>query len=153
MTLIKYEKSDLLESPADVIGHGVNCLGAFGAGVALQIANKWPEVKSAYLTKYKIEGWQLGDVQIITTEDNSKKIANLATQRGYGYRHNQEVYVDYESVKKCISKLFKYCRMYNYRCAIPKIGAGLAGGNWDVIAKIIQVSLKIEPIDLTIHYI
>ena len=35
------EHSDLLEIPSGVICHQVNCIGAMGAGLALQIRKKW----------------------------------------------------------------------------------------------------------------
>ena len=39
----------LLEADADIICHQVNCQGAMGAGVAKQIADKWPNVKKEYV--------------------------------------------------------------------------------------------------------
>ena len=42
------EHSNLLEVKSGIICHQVNCIGAMGAGLALQIRNKWPNVFSEY---------------------------------------------------------------------------------------------------------
>ena len=42
------EHSNLLNIRSGVICHQVNCIGAMGAGLALQIRNKWPIVYEKY---------------------------------------------------------------------------------------------------------
>jgi O-acetyl-ADP-ribose deacetylase (regulator of RNase III) len=136
--MVKYEEGNVFDSGADVIAHGVNCLGAFGAGVARQIRDRHPEVYRAYITKHTFEGWKLGDCQIVTLEDDSRQIANLATQYGYGYRRGQKVLVNYDALRYSIRSLFKYCNVNKLSVAMPQIGAGLAGGDWEKIKTIIE---------------
>ena len=40
--------SNLLDVKSGIICHQVNCIGAMGAGIALQIKNKWPVVFNDY---------------------------------------------------------------------------------------------------------
>jgi O-acetyl-ADP-ribose deacetylase (regulator of RNase III) len=54
---------DLLDQKTDVIAHQVNCLGVMGAGVALQIKNKWPEVYEGYKNFCHDELNRLGAMQ------------------------------------------------------------------------------------------
>jgi O-acetyl-ADP-ribose deacetylase (regulator of RNase III) len=42
------EHSNLLEVKSGIICHQVNCIGAMGTGIALQIRNKWPVVFNDY---------------------------------------------------------------------------------------------------------
>lgn len=131
---IIYVKGDLTKAKESVIGHGVNIRGAMGSGVALALMTKWPEIRRVYMHIHKMVGWQLGDVQFVPCED--KIIANCATQKDYlprGVRH-----ADYEAIEEVMQKLYKYCVTGNYSLAIPKIGAGLAGGDWSIIEKIIN---------------
>lgn len=152
--MIKYEKGDVLNSKAKVIAHGVNCKGAFGAGIAGQIRTIYPEVYRAYLTKHIDEGWKIGDCQIVDLIDNTHKIANLATQYGYGYANNQKVFVNYDALRNAIALLFKYCINQNLSVAMPRIGAGLAGGNWDYIKEIIEEEASKYPnLDITVYSI
>lgn len=137
MDLLVYKIKDLLNAEEDIIGHSVNCVGAFGAGVAGQIKNKWPEVYRAYATKYLDEGWKLGDVQIVMLEKVNKMVANLATQKGYGYPKDGKVFVSYEHLGEAVARLLHYAQWKGYSVALPKIGAGLAGGNWNIIEQII----------------
>jgi O-acetyl-ADP-ribose deacetylase (regulator of RNase III) len=143
--MLKYARGDVLRAEANIIAHGVNCIGAFGAGVAGQIRQKWPEVYRAYLTKHKLgDGWHLGDWQLVQTQSN-KLIANLATQHGYGYTDGQTVFADYNAIRTCMRSLFKYAQEHKLSIAMPKIGAGLAGGDWNIISQIIGDELNGYP--------
>ena len=46
---MKVIKGDLLKAKEDIIIHQVNCQGAYGAGLAKQIANKYPKAKKEYV--------------------------------------------------------------------------------------------------------
>jgi O-acetyl-ADP-ribose deacetylase (regulator of RNase III) len=134
--MIKYVKGDLFLAPQTIIAHGCNCKGGFGSGVAKTMSQKHPEARSQYLRKFNSVGWKLGDIQYV--KSNGKVIANCATQYDYGSPKGGAVYVDYDSIKTCMEKLKKVCVENKLSVAIPKIGAGLAGGDWDIIEKIIN---------------
>ncbi len=133
--MIKYIVGDVLESNANVIAHGVNCVGGFGSGVAGQIANKYPLVRDYYLDQFENIGWKLGDVQYVPLAQD-KLFANCATQKEYYPRDKRNC--DYEAVAKVMEELNRFCRLNKFTLAIPKIGAGLAGGDWVIIETIIN---------------
>jgi O-acetyl-ADP-ribose deacetylase (regulator of RNase III) len=59
--MVNYKKGNIFESGAGIIAHGVNCKGAFGSGVAGQIAKLYPKTKSDYLYKFqyrRLETWR-----------------------------------------------------------------------------------------------
>lgn len=133
--MIIYKQGDILASDEKVIAHGVNCSGGFGSGIAKQIAGKHPTIREAYLHRFNTRGWKLGETQHIELGDGSFRIiTNCATQQRYG-RADEGPYVSYPAIRSVIRSLVK---SYPGGFAMPKIGAGLAGGNWDIIASIIE---------------
>ncbi len=133
--MIVYKQGDILVSDEKRIAHGCNCSGGFGSGFAKAVAERYPSVKMGYLYRYNTCGWRLGFVQILGVGDGSgREVANCATQQRYG-RPDEGPYVSYEAVRQVIKELV---RSWPDGFAMPKVGAGLAGGNWDIISKIIE---------------
>ena len=132
--MIVYKHGDLLESDEKVIAHGCNCSGGFGSGFAAAVAKLYPAAREAYLQRYYASGWTLGGVQHVVLDGSGVLIVNCATQQRYG-RADEGPYISYPAVRTVIRELVK---SFPGGFAIPKIGAGLAGGSWDIIAKIIE---------------
>lgn len=142
--LITYAKNGTF----DIIGHGCNCFNTMGAGIAKQIAINFPEnevidKKTEYGDKNK-----LGTVQIHMYKVRDRNwrqgfskdlaVANMYTQYEY-YSKSKKVCVDYEAIEKCLVSLIDICKENNWSTiGIPKIGAGLAGGDWNKIYSIID---------------
>jgi len=79
-------------------------------------------------------------VQPVAQKGNPLVITNCFTQDFYG---TDKRYVDYEAVAQCFAVLNKRVGMYTDKpLNIPKIGAGLAGGDWNVISAIIESEYK-----------
>lgn len=133
--MVKLIKGDLLTSNEDVIAHGVNIRGGFGSGVAGQIAKIYPNVKKAYLDKFQEDGWKLGDIQVIDV-GRDIIVINCATQHNYGY-DGRRLYADYEAIEQCLIKVKEFCIRNNMTLGIPRIGCGLAGGDWQVVEDIL----------------
>jgi len=144
-------KGDIRETPILSIAHGVNCQGAMGSGVARALFQKWPEVRTEYLKFYaeaKEEGAKpedfLGCTNKVVTD--RKYIYNMFTQLEFGPADKQ--YVDYSAILKCFDDLrYEMPRAI----AVPKIGAGLAGGDWKVIRDILVKTTQKLGIDLVIY--
>lgn len=148
--MITYIKGDLFKTDCQIIAHGCNCMGGYGAGIAKIMAMKYPKSKYEYFQKHTNEGWKLGDVQFVPS--NNKIIANCATQKSYGGGAKYgKVYADYEAIKTCMEKIYQYSKENNLTVAIPKIGAGLAGGDWNKIEAIIN-SIFIDK-EIKVYYI
>lgn len=133
--MIKYIKGDLFTADVNVIAHGTNCVGGFGSGIAGRIARDYPHVKEDYLDIYNKWGHELGWVNYVRIGP-SKYIANCNTQ--YNYLPRGVCHVDYKAIEECMYVLHLDCKKLNRTIAIPKIGAGLGGGDWDKIEKIIN---------------
>lgn len=125
----------------DVIVHGCNCFNTMGAGIAKRIKEEFPE---AYIEDRKTEYGALGKLgnisyAIVPVSNNELVVVNGYTQ--YNYKGHRPL-VNY----KALRKVFKNVKslFHGRQIAYPKIGAGLAGGNWNVIQKIINEELQGE---------
>lgn len=144
--ITKYIKGDITETELKYIAHGVNCQNAMGSGVAKALFTKWPEVKREYHSFN--EGWLptdlVGKVDWIHSDDATldKVILNCYTQLNYGYDGAR--YVNYAAIMMCFEEIAK--ELEGSIIAIPKIGCGLAGGNWTFMEQLINdtVADKIE---------
>lgn len=132
---IVYIKGDVTKASQDIIAHGVNCKGAMGSGVALALLKRWSRVREQYMVKHQNGGWRLGDIQYVPIGEG-RFVANCATQKDYLPRGPQ--HADYDAIEKVMNDLAEYCAIHGKTLAMPKIGAGLAGGDWKVIRKIID---------------
>lgn len=147
--MINYIIGDLFDTDKQVICHGVNTVGKFGAGVAGQIAKRFPEVKRAYIRKYDRDGWRLGEAQFVQTNSHDKKIiANLATQQTYGRRGK---HVDYNAVAAAFDRLGEFCSLQQCGCAMPKIGTGLGGGEWSQIESALIAAVNKWDFDIEVY--
>ena len=146
---IKYVKGDLLQAPERCILHGCNAQGVMGSGVAKLIRAKWPSAYLAYKASEQHNGMRLGVVTYAAQEDG-KVIFNGVTQEFYG--RDGKHYVDYAAIKEVIEAVNFYIEAQNcapdYRSvAMPMIGAGLGGGDWNIISKIIEEeSVSFQPV-------
>lgn len=146
---MKTIKGDLVEFAAagefNVIVHGCNCFNTMGAGVALQIADQFPEARRVdQLTisgdTNKLGGYTLASVR--GTYDDALIIVNAYTQYGTASSPG-ECAVSYDAIHKVFNSVVYNlaCMNRNMRIGIPMIGAGLAGGSWGIIRPIIEESL------------
>lgn len=164
---MKYIDGDLIslaqKGHFDVIAHGCNCFCTMGAGIAPQMA------KAFGCDKFKMEAPEYkGDINKLGTIDYEVKniilrkplslngvkifapdfggqdlvVINAYTQYHYGKNHidGKEKPVDYEAIRMCMRKINQL--FPGKKIGLPKIGAGLAGGNWEIIRRIIVEELN-----------
>jgi O-acetyl-ADP-ribose deacetylase (regulator of RNase III) len=136
--MIEYQTGDLLTASSGHIVHGCNARGVMGAGVALAIKNTWPEVYNDYRQRYQDTGLHLGQVLPVAVGQDLM-VWNAITQQNYG--NSRRRYVSYDAIAECFEKIndqIAAMPSIQQLIPIPKIGAGLAGGDWAVIATIID---------------
>ena len=129
----------------DVIVHGCNCFCAMGAGIALAIKRAFPEAYEADQKTPCGDRTKLGTCSAALCANDGKAlvVVNAYTQFHWD---GEGVLLHYEALRSCM-----WWIKTNYsgkRIGLPKIGAGLARGDWSVIRKIIDEELYGE--DVTI---
>jgi len=148
----------------DVITHGCNCFCTMGAGIAPQMArafncDKFPMEDSKYRGDIKKLGTIDYQSQLVIPVIRPIKIAgveiesadfgghplivvNSYTQYRYGRNHSDgdQAPIDYDALTLCMRKI--NALFPRKTIGLPKIGAGLAGGDWNRIKGIIESELK-----------
>lgn len=143
--MIEYIKGDLIKSDCDVIIHGCNCYVCMGAGIAKQIKNTYPEAykmdcSTVYGDKNKLGTFTHVKVPNKYFPDKDVYIVNAYTQYKYG-RKDGEIYADYKAIREVMAKIsdfFADTDAPQLKIGMPKIGAGLARGDWKIISEIIN---------------
>lgn len=145
--MIEYVKGDVLEAPAgSIIVHGCNTAGVMGSGVALAVKNKFPGAFEVYVREHYERGLDLGS-NTYYIDESGIVIVNAITQKHYG-RTGQR-YVNYEAVAQSFDDIIRFIDERRFfqeatpwdTIAFPKIGAGLGGGNWNIIQAIIDEAI------------
>lgn len=135
---IEYVNGDLFKSDCNVIGHGCNCFNSFGAGIALQMMKQHVPAWLVDQATLKGDVSKLGGLTmaIDTTSSPSRVIFNLYTQYSFS---RSKVSADYSAIRRSLTAMKKYVDRDFADCklGLPKIGAGLAMGDWETIAAII----------------
>lgn len=149
--ITKYLKDDITKTTCQAIAHGVNCQGIMGSGVAKALYTAFPIVKESYLKYYTVKkclmetNYFLGKIDHVFI--NSELIIyNCFTQDFYG--NDGKRYINYAAVVNCLQQIIQDYEdgVFEGPIAIPKIGCGLAGGNWQFMEQLINdtVSDKLE---------
>lgn len=126
----------------DVIVHGCNCFCTMSSGIAKSIREVFPEAYSIDLETVKGDRSKLGTVKAVSIKlENGKKLSVVNAYTQYEYGRNK-MNVDYEALRRCF-KIIKE-KYSGKRIGYPMIGAGLAGGDWNIISSIIEEELKGE---------
>jgi len=125
----------------DIIVHGCNCFCSMGAGIAKAIQQEFPEAFTADLQTTSGDKEKLGDFSsaTVTRFGHTITIINGYTQFAF---HGRQILADYKAITRLFAKLKK--AYPGKRFGYPKIGAGLAGGDWKEIYKIINRELHGE---------
>ncbi|MBB5018504.1 O-acetyl-ADP-ribose deacetylase (regulator of RNase III) [Chitinivorax tropicus] len=129
-----------MEGHFDVLIHGCNCQHTMGAGIAKQIRTRFPQAYEADLCTEK-GSHKLGCISTahVHLTDHSFVIVNGYTQihwRGAGVK------VSYDALRSVMWHVKQ--DFSGLRIAYPKIGTGLAGGDWNCISVIIEEELAGE---------
>lgn len=127
----------------EIIVHGCNCFCNMGSGIAKLIALEFPEAKYADLQTAYGDIGKLGTYQAVFIPKYGITVINAYTQYRYGGGRRN---ADYEAIKRVFDRLKE--EYPDKRIGIPKIGAGLAGGDWEIIKGLIGHAPNITLVEL-----
>ncbi|HHE41003.1 MAG TPA: phosphatase [Candidatus Cloacimonetes bacterium] len=142
---MKVIRGDLIElalnGTFDVIVHGCNCFCVMGAGVAKTIKKVFPEAYKADCETVKGERDKLGVISYARIKREGREIWVVNGYTQYHWRGRGEL-VDYRAVRSVMREVKSM--FAGKRIGYPKIGAGLAQGDWKIISEIIEDELRGE---------
>lgn len=124
--------------------HGCNCFCNFGAGLAVAVAKNFPSsFKADQATTYG-DKTKLGTYSFAETKYGT--VINAYTQYNYGWGKRN---ADYDAIKSVFEKINEDFK--GKVICIPKIGCGLAKGEWKVVKKIIN---EVTPdVEIDVYYL
>lgn len=148
--MIEYQKGNLLDVKSGIIVHGANAQGVMGSGVAKVVKEKYPECFAEYRREYESLGLDLGSIVWWNSDMENRKntplpqllfIANGITQKFYG---TDKRHVNYVAIADVFKEVIRQAKSIKLDVHFPKIGAGLGGGDWNIIEAIIN---DCDPVD------
>ena len=133
--MILYLDGDLLEDDADVLVNTINCVGAMGAGIALQFKHKFPFNFLRYQQICRLGKVRPSDILIY--EEEGQTIYNLATKDQW--RESSRM----SWISKGCSNLKKEIQSNSIKSiAIPALGCNNGGADWPRVKSILEKWLQ-----------
>ncbi len=160
---IIYKKGDATapEKPRSVIAHCCNDIGGWGAGFVVALSKKWQSPERQYRGWFKQGAqWDDGDLRSkrefvlgatqLVKVDNDCYVANIIGQHGVRRRRG-DTPIRYDALRQGLHDVGTWAKKENRPVAMPRIGSGLAGGDWNIIASIITEELCERGVSVTVY--
>lgn len=146
----------------NIVVHVCNNQGGWGAGFVLAVSARCPAAEHVYRewARQRIHAlatgrFKLGEYQIVPVPETANRlfVCNLIGQVAPGRYINGHPPVRYNAIKTGLRHLAQRLAKASKPAHVhmPRIGAGLAGGDWDVISEIIQRELCDQGIPVTVY--
>lgn len=141
MANIELKTGDILEADADAIVNTVNCVGIMGRGIALQFKNAYPDNFRAYKAACSVQQVQPGQMFVFETGKFTPRfIINFPTKRHWKGKSRIE---DIDAGLIALAKEIKALGIKSI--AIPPLGSGLGGLDWNEVLPRIKSKLQDIP--------
>ena len=137
-------RGDLFATPGLVaFGHGCNCAGAMGKGIAVAFRARWPEMYAAYKARCRDGRFGLGDVFL--WEEDGVLIFNLGTQKSWRSR------AELPAIRRAVAEMLRLAEARGLaEIALPRIGAGLGGLDWAEVCGLLEELAAESPVRLLV---
>ncbi|MEZ6096772.1 MAG: macro domain-containing protein [Pirellulaceae bacterium] len=123
-----------------IIAHVCNDIGGWGKGFVLAISKRWPEPESKYrewFSEREANDFGLGAVQFVAV-DEGLWVANMIGQHKIKRGDDGTPPIRYDAIEKCLHQIAKFAIDHQATIHMPRIGCGLAGGNWSEIEPLVN---------------
>ena len=140
--MIEITKGDILKADVQALVNTVNCVGVMGRGIALQFRKAFPENFKAY--KSACDKKQLHPGQMLVCDlnrfQNPRYVVNFPTKKHWKGKSK------IEDIESGLEALVQEVAKHNIQSiAIPPLGCGLGGLNWDQVKPMIQKAFDTLP--------
>ena len=128
--MIVYKQGNLFDSNVDALVQGCNTQGIMSAGIAVEFKKRFPDMYESYRQLCNNEMFILGSGQFYENP-TTPHVINLATQESGGahirYIKHSLKWIDEKHKEWGIESI-----------AMPRIGCGLGGLDWEIVQSIIE---------------
>lgn len=168
--MLTYAKGDATRPKGDgtkVIAHCCNDAGGWGRGFVVALSKRWDLAEDAYrqwarqkqaiLVDSHYAGdrvittgpFQLGQVQIVRVE-KKLHVANIIGQHGT-LTVGGVPPIRYDAIREGLNHVRTWAKMNDASIHMPRMGAGLAGGEWSKVEEIVRSTLCDRGIAVTVY--
>ena len=143
--MITFVSGDIFQEDAEALVNTVNCVGIMGRGLALQFKKAYPDNFKAYEKACNANEIEPGKMFVFDRGGmfNPRYVINFPTKRHW--RGNSKM----EDIEKGLTDLVRVILENDIQSiAIPPLGSGLGGLNWDDVK--LQITKALESVDARI---
>jgi O-acetyl-ADP-ribose deacetylase (regulator of RNase III) len=152
LTIIKGDATSPQAKGRKVIAHVCNDLGGWGKGFVLAISRRWPEPERDFRDWHRHRAgndFGLGATRLVQVTWDTW-VANMVGQRGIR-RGSGGPPIRYDALERCLATLADQVEGLGASVHMPRIGCGLAGGNWDRVEPLISRTMCVRGIPVTVY--
>ncbi len=135
-----------------IICHVCNDIGGWGKGFVLALSKRWELPETSYRAWYaagKSGGFALGVVQFVPVESYIW-VANMIGQKGIK-RGSSGPPIRYDAIAACLLQVAAKAHELGASVHMPRIGCGLAGGDWSKVEPLIQANVTGLGVAVTVY--
>jgi O-acetyl-ADP-ribose deacetylase (regulator of RNase III) len=147
--MINYTTGNILESSAQALTNTVNTVGVMGKGIALQFKKAYPNNFNAYQNACKQKEISIGKLFVFKDSNlnsGEKIIINFPTKQDW--RKPSE----YVFIEKGLDDLIQIIEKESIKSiALPPLGAGNGGLEWERVKKILEQKLGNLNIEIVVY--
>jgi len=140
-----------------IIAHCCNDAGRWGAGFVMALSERFPVSREAYLDWFRVGSHDassgppaLGEAQLVALGDGIYA-ANIIGQHGVGRSRDGVPPIRYEAVREGLRKVCGRALALGASVHMPRMGAGLAGGDWGAVERIVEDELVSKGVAVTVY--
>ena len=137
--MIEITTGDILQAEAEALVNTVNCVGVMGRGIALQFKKAFPQNFDTYKAACDRKTLQPGRMLVVDLNQLQwpRYVINFPTKRHWKGKSRLE------DIQDGLAALVDEVRTRNIQSiAIPPLGCGLGGLNWDVVRPMIEQAFE-----------
>lgn len=135
-----------------IIAHICNDRGGWGRGFVTAVTRMSPAPEKAYRAWYssrQANDFALGALQVVSVTD-TLSVANMVAQKGYRAQNGQPP-IRYEALAQALTALAAHALEHGAGVHMPRIGCGLAGGEWSAVQSVIEETLLAQGVSVTVY--
>jgi O-acetyl-ADP-ribose deacetylase (regulator of RNase III) len=140
MRIMKGDATNPAGDGNKIIAHICNDIGGWGKGFVLSLSKKWTKPQEAYMEWFDSkENFSLGEVRFVRVEKDII-VANMIAQRDIEPIDGVPP-IRYDALEKCLKEVANFAIQSSSSVHMPRIGCGLAGGEWEKVESVIKQTL------------
>ena len=113
------------------MGHGCNCAGAMGKGIAVEFRDRFPAMYAEYKRRCLDGSFALGDV--FSWVEGERVVFNLGTQKSWKSK------AQLSAIERSVRQMLTEAEAMKIEwVGVPRLGAGLGGLSWQPVRALLE---------------